>query len=468
MKKIFTLLLLAVVTVVSGQNIIGSQSLELKKSQWYFRSLLAPDSREMQLVAFVADRQKVHALRYNGAVFFTDSLSANRPESRFQDMAGYSYSPRNASVYWASQDAKEFEVQSFDFGNRAVVQKHFTIDKDDRVLASYSERDRFYVVTLPEGEKDVIRLYSFNGGEPERNDLDFSAFSFATTSGKKTTLRELLKDNGLQKIDERTMTDLATASGIIKLYSMNGTLLLTLDHNSDATQAFIIAPDFTITQKIIAQPAFTEKADGNSFYHEGKLYQLRVNDDELALSATSLAAGSLIKTYRVTKNDSITFKNSPLISQTGAGNVRELRDTKRFLRRLSGADPAVSVYHTPDDILITAGGVRSVMPAANIIAGVTIGAVAIAAGGDGSAIGVLGDGSELQTLCFESLFDENFEHEPYQQMRLASDYMGEFSARSGTLFGSSMTPFQDYFIMGYYDTKSGQYVMRSFRDDAAR
>lgn len=468
MKKIFTLLLLAVVTVVSGQNIISAQSLELKKSQWCFRSLLAPDSREMQLTAFVADRQKVHALRYNGAIFFTDSLSANRPESRFQDMAGYSYASGNAFVYWASQDAKEFEVQSFDFANRTVTQKTVAINKEDRVLASYSERDRFYVVTLPGGEQDMIRLYSFSGAEPEQRDVDFSAFSFATTSGKKTTLRELLQDNGLQKIDDRTMTDLATASGRIKLYSMNGTLLLTLDHNSDATQLFIIAPDLTITQKIVAQPALGEKANGNSFYHEGKLYQLRANDNELALSATSLAAGSLIKTYHVTKNDSITFKNSPLISQTGTGSVRELKDTKRFLRRLAGADLALTVYRTPDDILITAGGVRSVVPTANIIAGVTIGAVAIAAGGDGSAIGMLSDGSELQTLCFESLFDENFEHEPYQQMRLAGDYMGEFNSRTGTLFASSMTSFQDYFIMGYYDTKSGQYVMRSFRDDAAR
>lgn len=467
MKKILALVVLICTLPVATQNVLSSQQIDLRKSSSHFRSLLAPDANETQITAFISDKEKIKALRYNGAIFFTDSLSTPRPDDLYEAPAGYSYSNGIPAVYWASEDMRNLLAMSFDFKGRTIAQWQFTLPfgKEETVLLSFSENNNFYLLSVPEErDKGALKVYIFNDGKYEVHPLDFTGFIFTDQSGATTTLRRLLKEYGLQKIDTRMATDPLTASSRIKLYSFGNDLLLTLDHRSDATLTFLInTRDFSITQKKFPQQQFKDSADANSFYHEGQLYQLKLNDSELALSAASYAGGTVVNSYDATKNDSISFRNSPLISQTGNGGIRELKDTKRFLRRAADGDVAISVYRTPNELLVTSGAVRRVASGGGIALGV-VGVLAATQGVSADIGGLLG-ADEIQTVCFESLFDESFTHMPYQQGRLAADGIGQFTAQNRQLSLTSVVPFQDYFIMSYYNSVNKKFELRSFYDE---
>jgi hypothetical protein len=144
--------------------------------------------------------------------------------------------------------------------------------------------------------------------------------------------------------------------------------------------------------------------------------------------------------------------------QTGNQRPRDFKNSKKFLQRAAESAIGVTVYQTPDDLLLTIGGVRYVTPAGNII----LGAAMIAAGGSPEG---LFDPESTQLIYFESLFDENFEHHNFTGGMLALDHLGVFMASAKNVGQQSVVPFNGYLVLGYYDSKAKQYILRKFQDD---
>ena len=200
----------------------------------------------------------------------------------------------------------------------------------------------------------------------------------------------------------------------------------------------------------------------NSYFHQDKLYQFKTNEEELAITAVDLKSGQLIKKYYAEENDTISFRNSPLFSQTGGQSGKILKNTKKFLQRLNLSDVGISVYKTHDDIMLTVGGVRSVNSTGGIILGITAGAAMVATG-TGTDFSNLFDSGSLQSTYFEALFNTNFEHKNVAQQGLAVDFISQFLSENDVNL-QSIFPFKDYYILGYYDSKKKEYVMRKFED----
>ncbi len=142
------------------------------------------------------------------------------------------------------------------------------------------------------------------------------------------------------------------------------------------------------------------------------------------LAGEVVALGAGVTAYKVGDKDTITFKNSPLLQQTDGRAGREFKNTKKFLRRANNGDAAISVYQTPNDILVVTGAIRYLVPAENVVMGF---AAMAAAGIDPSEIFP----QNTQTVYFESLFDGNFNHKQLPQQRLAADYIGQYFAENG-------------------------------------
>ncbi|MEL1246359.1 hypothetical protein AAEO56_18950 [Flavobacterium sp. DGU11] len=462
MKKILAVLLLLAFHTGQAQIPLFSTTLELKRGTDYHQSLAATDTAYSQFAVFISDKESLKALRLNGALFFKDSLTTTRPVKDYDFMAGYSFTNGKPGVYWASADLKKLQGLYFDFENSTVGRANFEMPyaEDEEILTTFSEYNSFYILTLP-AKKDELKCYIFNKGTYTIKTIDFSGFAFTNEKSKKTTLNALISYYSLQKIEAHGFTDLATSSQKIKLYALKDSFLLTLDHNPGYTQIFTINnEDYTITQKIYTHSVLTESADANSFYIEGKLYQLKLNNEEIALTATTLSNTADSKNYHATAEETIGFKNSPLLSQTGNDSPDEFRDTKKFLRRAGSSGIAISVYRTPDDLLVTAGGVRTILPAGDVI----LGAGLVLAGGSSD---MFGDGHELQTNYFESLFDDAFNHRPYVLPTLAIDNIGRYTGGNKNLTLQTVTPFKGSYILGFYDTKARRYLLRKFDDEFA-
>jgi hypothetical protein len=263
----------------------------------------------------------------------------------------------------------------------------------------------------------------------------------------------------LQKAETESYNPLPATVGKIKFYVTANAIIFTFNQNPAFTQLFTIDTSaYTVTEKIIPQVTLKD-ANTNSYWHQQKLYQVAFNRDEIALSRTNLDSVQDTKTLRAGAEDTIAFKNSPLLEQTDNRRDNEFKNTKKFLRRASGGSAAVSVYQTPNDLLVVSGAIRYVVPAENVVMGVAMmGAVGVAPAEMFP--------SDIQTFYFESLFDDDFNHKPLPQERLAADYIGQYIAENEKKIAlQTVFKYNYYYVLGYYDVRAKKYVLVKFQDD---
>jgi len=459
MKKVVALLLILNVQALFAQAFLSEHHLELKKNMDYHQSLTAADSASSQMAVFVADKDKITAFSLNGALFFKDSLTAPRPDDDYEIMAGFSFSNKQPSLFWASADYKKIQSLYFDYDTHQVTDYSFEMPfKDETIVSTYSENNSFYIITLM-GSSDKLKFYIFNKDKYTARIVDFTKYDFTSIQNKKLSLNSMLQVYPLQKIETKAYNNLEAGANPVKMYVTKNETIFTFDYNSTFTQMFAINNStYTVQQTMVPQVFLKQAAKANSYYYKNKLYQIKLNADELALSASDLTTGEVINTYLANNTDSISFANSPLFSQSGRQRPKPFKDTKRFLRKAATADAGLSVYQLPYDLLVTVGGVRGYVPTGNMILG-----VGLALGGYGGS-GLM-EGEETEQLYFDSVFDDNFNHKIYSPTMLAVDHLSQFLAGKKNITLQTVTPFSDYYVLGYYDAKAKKYNLRRFMDD---
>ena len=467
MKKLFSVLFIIYFNLAFSQVVLSTHNLDLKKSRDYHEIIAAPEAKNHGVVVFASDKNTVTALQYTRVLYYKDSLATSRPDAdEYQFMAGYSYNENgHPSAYWASADFTKIQELHFDFETKTVTDYNFALPfTNEEILSTFSDNNYFYILSLPKlGSK--LKLYVFYEGRYLLRTLDFSAFTFKDADNHPTTLSKLLGEYTIQKVTTDSYNPLPAVAGKVKLYVSEKALQLTFDQNALYTQVFTInTTNYTVSEKIIPQVVVKE-GTANSFLHDGKLYQVTLNDEELNLSAANVVTGAILKTYEAGKDDSIGFKNSPLLEQTGDRRSNEFKNTKKFLRKASLGDAALSVYKTPNDIMVVTGTIRNITPTGDIILGAMMTGAVIATGaGSGDMSGMFP--GNTQTIYFESLFDDNFNHKPLPQQRLAADYIGQYMAGHEKFISlETVFHYDYYYVLGFYDAKAKKYVMVKFQDD---
>lgn len=460
-KLLFTLFVLTTFTSF-GQTILASHSLELKKPKENQQLLNAVNLRK-NIFTFVADKEKMTVFKYNKFLFFSDSLTVKRFDTDYESMAGYSFENNgNPCVYWSNEDFTKLKSVMIDFENRTTKVDNFTFDfTDESILNTFSENNFFYILTLPKGQ-DILKFYALRKGELYEKSIDFSHFKFTDSKGKTIAFNSLIQENGLETIDTKSVNPLFQTVGKLKMYIDKNKMVLTFD-SSAQTQIFQIdLNSFSIFEKTIPQQMLVKSGKSNSYFHQNKLYQVKANDEELAVSAVDLNSGDVLKKYYAEAKDEISFRNSPLLSQTGRQTGREMKTTKKFLQRLNSSEIGISVYQTPHETMLTVGGIRNVNSTGSILLGITAGAAMVATG-TGADVSDMFDAQDLQSTYFEALFDDKFEHQKVEQLPLAVDGISQFLAENNFSL-QSIFPFESYFIVNYYDAKKKELVWRKFED----
>ena len=457
-KLLFSLFVLLNFTASFGQTILNSHSLNLRGSRNNHQILNVVNLHE-QTFAFLSDKEKLTVLKYNRALFFSDSISINRPDKEYGSMAGYSFeSNGNARIYWASRDLTKLQSILFDFENQTTSVNDFQLDfSSELIINTFSENTFFYILTLPKNQ-EKLKFYIFRKGEKYERTVDFSNYKFTDEKGKSITFNQLISQNGLDMIDNKVINPLFQSVGKSKMYLDVNKMIITFD-SPENTQTFQIDLNtFSTLEKIIPQQILVKTGKSNSYFSKNKVYQFKVNDQELAIASIDLQSGEVTKKYYADIKDTISFRNSPLYSQTGNQRAKVMKNTKKFLQRLSNSDVGLSVYKTPNATMLTVGGVRSVSSTGGIMIG-----VAMAAASGGGDFGNLFDDESLQSTYFEALFDDKFEHQNLSQLPLATDFIAQFIAENDVSL-QTVFLYKDYYILSYYDSKKKEFVMRKFED----
>jgi hypothetical protein len=311
--------------------------------------------------------------------------------------------------------------------------------------------------------EEKLLLHIFKNGKKDEKTLDFSSFHFYNKANEPLKLNEILEVFPMEQLETNQFNPLFLGAKNTKLYVEENNLILTFDYNSKQTQIFDInLSTFEITEKNLPQLTL-KKQNGlaNSYFHENKIYQLNVNDEEMIFSIKDYNSSNTITSYSVTKNDSITFKNSPLYLQSDNQKPQGLSNTKKFFQRLLVLNVGLSVYKTKKNILITLGGTN--FGDQNLI-DLSVSFNAALQGDYSNLAQDFANNLRPTNAYFECVFDKKLSPTSSLQEPLAIDYISGFMNDHKEVSLQNTFRYKDYYLFGYYDTKVRQYVLRKFID----
>lgn len=465
MKKSLTLLLLFCLFGLYSQTIIVSTNLEFKRSTIYHQLISKVDTSTDELYVLASDKDNTTLLKYNAALFFADSLQT-KTDKNYPVVIGKSFNhKKNIVFYWSTEDYKKVMAVTYDFEQRKTATIFFDIPfTDENILTSFEQNNQLYLLSYQKNEKQ-LKLYILRGNRYDEKILDFSAFKLNFTSQNAVPIPQFIGTNPIEIVDNDFFNPLFLVINKIKVYPLTDKLLITLDPFPTQTQAFEMDWNtFAITEKVFPQPTLVSGAGkSNSFYYQEKLYQFKANEAQLVFAKHDYQGNEPLLEYSVLQNEKISFKNSPLYIQSGDYQPKELKNTEKFLKRLSNKSLGISVYEMQGDLLITVGGTNNTFSYDGIALGALVSIGGIMLGGDGTVPDI--SGSEItQNVYFECRFDNEFKSKELAFSPLAVDFISGFLQENNLILLHNTAKYKDYFILTYYDSKAKQVVLRKFED----
>ncbi|CAA9195046.1 hypothetical protein [Flavobacterium collinsii] len=455
MKKLLLFLLLTYQSALLSQTILASYPLDLKRYDQNNNILNVENKTTNDVFVFVTNTQNLTILRYNSALFLKDEFTLSRTNLENRSIIGYSFSEDgNPSLYWASEDSSDILVVKYYLETKTYkILKFQYPSSSEYIVAKFQSNNQFYLLSK-DVSQNTLTAYVFKNGMVEERIFDFSTFTFQNRKTQPLSFSQIIRENPIIKIDPDDYTPLDKASKKSKIYIENNHFILAFDHNPKETQLFDLNLDNqdVIEKKITQSETKTPRKISNSFYYEKKLYQINANEDELLLDIKNYDSGELIKNIRITKEDTIRFKTSPLfVQQGGERKPRELKNTKRFLQHLSALEIGLSVYENGTSTSMTLGGTPRVGGAYYTVMNDTF---------TWDYLPVVND----ETVFFETALDQKSEFTSKDPAPMALDNLYYYLNTNKKATLGNVLKFSDYYILGYYDTASKQYTMRKFTD----
>ncbi|MBF4472704.1 hypothetical protein [Flavobacterium sp. HJJ] len=457
MKRIFLFFILIQSQFLLSQTVLATFPLELKKSKEYRHIINAENTITHNMFVFASDKETLTILKYNSSLFLNSQYSFPRPDTSLTTIAGYSFnSDENPALYWSNADLTKITAVQYDLNSKTSYPINYEQQFfNQTVITQFQENNTFYILAQKQFEEKLI-LYIFKDGKKEEKTLDFSSFKFKNSKNQAINFTQILEACPIEKIETNQFNPLFKGTQKTKFYVLKNRLLLTFDHNDNETQAF----DIDLSTLEIQEKNFPKTSTknyvslSNSYYHESKIYQFKVNAEELVFEIKDYNTAAIIKNILVSKTDTISFKSSPLWQQFEGQRPKELKTTAKFLNQLVYLEAGLTVYKTSNSILITLGGTGNIQFA--------------------NFINTLSDfnsfDNNLQyqniptTVYFESIFDKKLDHIKKDQEPLAVDFISRFELEHSEVTLPSIIRYKNYYILGYYDSSAKQYIMRKFID----
>ncbi|WP_291084789.1 hypothetical protein [Flavobacterium sp. BFFFF1] len=451
---------------LSGQTVLSATAVELKKGKDQYVSFNAVNERNNEVFALLSDKESVHFLRYNSALFLRDTLTVARPEKSYTFILGYAFEDDNPIVFWSDDPIKKILEVSFDVKNKkSTSRQHELFSGDEHFVCSFTERNIFYAITASKNAQNLTVHY-YGSGRFISKTIDLSAFEFLNANNAKVPFNDLITQNPIEKIEPKNVNGLVSGIQKIKLYVENNQVFITNDLNHVATQMLRIdLGSFAVTEQNFPHQTSEDSSRlHNSFLKNQRLYQLAVSDQKLSLASRSIDNTSDIKIFSSAEKDTISFRNSPFFSATGTQRPTVIKSLKKFFRKLSSSRTGITVYeYNSGHLLITVGGLRETNTTGSVIAGIALSVGTIATGTDADVTDLF-DSDTAETVYFETVVDDQFNHMIAADELLADDFISQFLNESEDVIVSNVFYYRGFYVLSYYDKRAKQYVLRKFED----
>lgn len=456
MKNTFLFFLLLYKSIVLSQTILNSYPVNMRNSGGYGQILNIENAKTHDIFAFIADDKNLSVLQYNKALFLTNELKTSRSNIEDKLIIGYSFDEdQNPTLYWSTEDFKSIVLIKYDMINKTIKPLKFSFPYSKQYfIATFQKNNIFYILSKDSAEQ-TLTLYRFKNDTVEEKPLDFSTFTFQNKNTQFLTFNQFIRDYPIEKIEVGDYNPLSRSIKKSKVYMLDNRLILTFDQNPAKTQIFEVNLEtYEIKEKNFPQPVSEKpKKLSNSFFLDNKVYQINTNQEELIIDIKNYNTGETIKNVKISKNDTIKFKNSPLLLQVEDQKPKDIKKTSTFLKYLSALDIGISAFKNNQNTYITLGGVpKDERPYYSFYDDLQPFQLNFSQYG------------QNQTVFFESILDPNSEFVQQRQEPFASDNIFYFLDRNKKITLQNTLTLDNYSILSYYDPATKQFVMRKFTD----
>jgi hypothetical protein len=439
---------------------LNSFPLNLNKPLENGQILNIEDVKTNDIYVFAADDKYINILKYNKYLFLTNQYTDSIKSAENRSIIGHSISDDgNPILYWATENLRNIRIIKYYLGTKASKALNFDLPlNNEYIITSFQKNNAFYILSK-ETSKQHLLLYEFNNGNCEVKMFDLSSIPFQNDNGQKLAFSTVIRYFPIEKMDTDNFNTLDKTSSKSKMYVLDGHILLTFDYSLKKTQVLNLNLEtLDVTEKNFDQPVSKKPSKtSNSFFYENKLLQIEVNNEELLLDIKDFDSGTTLKSVAVSKNDTIRFKNSPLYLQISDKNPQEIKTTGKFLKQLSGLNAGISAFKNMKNTFISLGGFAEYE-------------VSNYSYGQNNFFGDFNDlgGYSQYTsklVFFDSMLNPDLEFVSNKQTGpLAIDNLFYYLSINKSISLQNILKLKDYYILGYYDQNSKQYIMRKFTD----
>lgn len=269
---------------------------------------------------------------------------------------------RDSIVYLFTEKSGSDELRScmLDIATGKIKEKYIAFDLNkEKTVDHISAGDRFLYFTSNKRTLE-LNIYIFTN----EHGCDTLRYAFPQKMWEDlTTYKGLSRVVSVEKVDLEGECSINTAVKGNKLYPRNDTLLLVMNNHRDSTYVYSFdlenkkVNNWLIKHHSDVFPGTDSYAD-NSFLLRNKLYYVIATSDSMCMQVVDLYTGAINKSFVANREDTILFKNTPIIQEGGQysfGASRELTKTRQLLRKMVNGDAVITAtlnYNNQVEVIV--------------------------------------------------------------------------------------------------------------------
>ncbi len=371
MKRIIILVLVLSTQFVFSQEPFLSfdhyLGVQAKKPQQLFSTYIEESST---FLIFIEDKKQLHAYLFDANGNEREKgFSFPNIAKKFPNVAGYVYKDNKYVMYLSTPNKRKWAIATLDFKKKAFELNETKLEvSGDRVLESISYKDDHYVFTVLK-DSSSFQVHKLNTvGEVALETYSFEGIDYSKGKPGVNNLDRLIQSNFSRKatvIDSNSPIALESSKSKLKLYQENEKLTLTVDSSDKMTYSLHFNLETNTSSASILDKEVIDKettrTKTNSFLFDDKLFVLKCSSAALDFSIYDAQSKEKLTSYNATKEEIISFKNTPLMHQGGSTkSEKELDKTTKFLRLVANSNPAIAVFKKDGNYIITLGATKEV------------------------------------------------------------------------------------------------------------
>ncbi|GGG13549.1 hypothetical protein GCM10011344_12780 [Dokdonia pacifica] len=430
MKSLFYCLFICISsTIYSQESVLNFQNLDFKRQIRNVENYSLSDEKTNNLAIVIGQKDKIAGYLYNANFEKIGEASGIRLKRRYKETIGYSITDETTyTLVYGTDSRKKFGYVSIDLKTGEIVSNEidFTFD-GEKYLETIHFENRMIMMSATKSNALILREFTPNftfkkiatfqlDPDDEEQKLLNSGFRFdifgANTRG------------GITKIDNRVPNRIERASKENKLYHQKDKVYITFeDEESYTILNTLDLSSLELTTETFSYPKgkIDEFKNFNSFIHGENFFHIASSRDEMIFQIKNFD-NTILKEYYVAQEDSIEFKNSPIIQHGSAyrNKKRELNTTKQFLRKITSGNIGVSIHQENLQYQITLGSHAVINSGGGYVGGPVgpVGGTTIAVPNGGSvfipaynpAFSSYGGYGFSKAVYVNGLFDTDFNH----------------------------------------------------------